>query len=151
MRIERNLSQEGLASLLPGGHRFTWVSRIERGGQEPSLPDLRALAAALQVDVRWLITGDAGEDSEFLAQLRGIEPLLDDRGRAAVIATARYEVQEAVPESLEASLRRQHPELGPLLDELAQQEAARLRGQTAPAVVPAVAPRRGRAGRARSA
>ena len=94
MRIERNLSQEGLASLLPKGRHLTWVSRVERGTQNVVLSDLYDLAAVLQVGPSWLVEGDA-LDTEFASRLKGMEGNLDERGKRAVLATAEREVEES--------------------------------------------------------
>ena len=95
MRIERNLSQDGLAALMPKRRHLSWVSGIERGLQEPNLSDLHGLSAALQVSMGWLVSGSASGETEFVTRLRGMEPLLDERGQRAVLATAEREVEES--------------------------------------------------------
>lgn len=94
MRIERNLSQDGLAALLPKNRHLSWVSRVERGAQNVVVEDLYALAAALQVAPAWLVEGDERR-SEFLSRISGMEEHLDERGKRAVVATAEREVEES--------------------------------------------------------
>lgn len=113
-RIERNFSQEGLASLCPPGPRgprsATWVYGIEKGTQEPSLGDLLSIAENLQIDVAWLLTGEQSGDSEFLARLRGMEPLLDATGQRTVLAAAETQVEESKRRA-EAILSEEEAEL----------------------------------------
>lgn len=94
MRIERNLSQGGLATALASKRHLSWVSKIERGEIEPALSDISALAKVLNVHVEWLLNGEDADDSEFLARLRGMETQMDERGKRAVLATAEREVEE---------------------------------------------------------
>ena len=94
MRIERNLSQDGLAMCLPSRRHLSWVSKVEAGKQEPGIADLEALADALRVSVDWLVRGNTVEETEFVARLRGMEPLMDDRGRREVLAVAQRQVEE---------------------------------------------------------
>jgi len=102
VRIERNLSQGGLAAMCPPYTRAgkttvrssTWLSNIEQGKFEPSIGDLVALADALQVPVGWLLTGVESGDSEFVARMRGMEGMLDERGKRAVVALAEVQVEE---------------------------------------------------------
>lgn len=102
MRIERNLSQGGLAAMCPPYTRAgkttvrsaAWLSNIETGKYEPSIGDLVALADGLNVSPGYLLTGDESGDSEFVARMRGMEGMLDERGKRAVLATAEREVEE---------------------------------------------------------
>ena len=94
IRIERNLSQEGLAAALPSPHHNSWVSKVEKGTQDLLLSDLYAIAGVLQVDAGWLVSGDA-TDSEFLSRLRSMESQMDERGQREVLATAERQVEEA--------------------------------------------------------
>lgn len=103
MRIELNLSQEGLAALCPPtkdrqgnvtNHDNSWISRIENNINEPALADLAALATALKVDVRWLLSGQASGMSEFTARMAEIEAELDGRAVRLLLATALQQVEE---------------------------------------------------------
>lgn len=131
MRIERNLSQDGLASAMPSGRKLAWVSKVETGRQEPNLADLAALGRALQVSVGWLVTGDDSGETEFVARLRAMEPLMDERGRREVLATAQRQVEEA--ERREAALRRllADPEIEARYQELLAEEVASREGAVA--------------------
>lgn len=102
VRIDRNLSQGGLAAMCPPYTRAgkttvrssTWLSNIENGKYEPSIGDLVAIADALCVTTGYLLTGEDSGDTEFVARIRGMERHLDERGRRAVIATAEREAEE---------------------------------------------------------
>lgn len=132
MRIERNLSQDGLASLLPtftrGGkttkRTSAWVSNLETGKNEPAIADLVALADVLQVSVGWLVTGDESGETEFVTRLRGMESLMDERGRREVLATAQRQVEEN--NRREAAMRRllEDPEIQARYEELLAEEVA---------------------------
>ena len=101
MRIERGLSQDGLAALMPPftrGKKTTprtnsWVSYIETGKQEPGLADLQLLAEALQVDVRWLLSGEASGMTEFTARMSEMELQMDWRAVQTVIGVAMQQVE----------------------------------------------------------
>lgn len=93
IRIERNLSLEGLAGLLPEQHHFTWISKVEKNQVNLKLSDIYSLAEALHVDAGWLLSGDR-DDSEFVARLRGMEKTMDERGRQTVLLTAAEQVRQ---------------------------------------------------------
>jgi transcriptional regulator with XRE-family HTH domain len=96
MRIEQNLSLEGLAAALQKQgvkHHFSWFSKVELNQINLSLSDLYALSGTLKVTPGWLVSGDLIE-TEFVTRLRGMEPLMDDRGRREVMATAQRQVDE---------------------------------------------------------
>lgn len=93
MRIEKNLSLEGLAAA-SGEHHFTWYQKVEKDRLNLKLSDIYHLAEILGVTPGWLLDGDR-DDSEFVSRLRGMEPQLDERGKRAVLATAEREVEEA--------------------------------------------------------
>lgn len=102
-RLERGLSQDGVAALCPpytrGGKTTArtgaWLGYIEKEQGEPSLSDLIEISRILQADVRWILTGEESGDSEFIARLRGIEPLLDERAKRTVLRTAAGEAEDA--------------------------------------------------------
>lgn len=99
LRTELHLSQEQLAArcLSPEGAPRTpsYVSRIESDTLDPTIYDLRVISEALRTTVGWLVTGEASGDSEFIAQLKALEPQLDRRGRKAVLAIASQQVDDA--------------------------------------------------------
>lgn len=94
IRIERNLSLEGLAPLLPLAHHFTWIGKVENDKIDLKLADVYSLATALEVSPGWLVNGDV-EDTEFVTRLRAMEPKMDERGRREVLASAQRQVEEA--------------------------------------------------------
>lgn len=103
LRLEKNLSQEGLAALCPPTkdrsgnvvpHGNSWISNIERDIYEPSLEDLAALATALDVDLRWLVTGEASGMSEFVARMSEMETQLDGRAVRQILAITRQIIEE---------------------------------------------------------
>lgn len=94
LRIEKNLSGDGLAALLPKRHHFSWISKIETNVMEPTVADLIALAQALDVTVGWLATGEATGDSEFIARMKGYEPQLDRRGRNLALTLVERYIEE---------------------------------------------------------
>lgn len=59
LRKERKISQEKLAEL-SGLHR-TYISSLERGGRNPTLISLNAIANALNVEISFLIEGIGNE------------------------------------------------------------------------------------------
>jgi transcriptional regulator with XRE-family HTH domain len=67
LRVRRGLSQESLA--VDAGIDRTYVSRLERGIENPTVAVLERLAAALQSDIgAFFLTPKAGE--KFPAPLR---------------------------------------------------------------------------------
>ncbi len=127
MRIEARKTQDELAgALTERGFACSrrWVTGIEGGEFEPSIAGLLALQAVLGADVRYLLMGAQPEDSEFLARLRGMEPLMDDRGRREVLRVASHQVEEAATGAeVTRLLREVRPDLAGLLDELAAMPA----------------------------
>lgn len=55
LRKERRLSQEQLAE--DSGLHRTYISSLERGGRNPTLTTLKALAVALNIKVSELVEG----------------------------------------------------------------------------------------------
>ena len=67
-RVGRGLSQENLA--VDAGIDRTYVSRLERGMENPTVAVLARIAAALECDIgAFFVTPEAGES--FPAPLRG--------------------------------------------------------------------------------
>lgn len=62
VRTDRRFSQRELARRADVS--FAHVSRIEKGERKPSVPMLRKLAEALQVDAIWLETGATNNRQE---------------------------------------------------------------------------------------
>lgn len=75
-------------------HGNSWVSNIETNKNEPSLADLAALADALNVDVRWLLTGEASGMTEFVARMSELELQLDARAVRMLLRLAQQQVEE---------------------------------------------------------
>lgn len=94
LRFEKGLSQPALGALMPEPRHLSWVSKIELNQQEPTLADLAALAAALDVDVRWLLTGEASGMTEFVARMSEMEPHLDGRATRQILAITRQIIDE---------------------------------------------------------
>lgn len=98
VREDRGLSQGGLAALLPPGQRgartANYVSNIETGKQDITSSEIVEIARGLHVDPAWILLGDQHE-SEFVAQMRGMEPMMDERGKRQVLRTAEQQVEEA--------------------------------------------------------
>jgi transcriptional regulator with XRE-family HTH domain len=68
LRVKRGLSQESLA--VDGGIDRTYVSRLERGIENPTVAVLERLAAALESDIgAFFVPPKPGE--KFAAPLRG--------------------------------------------------------------------------------
>lgn len=134
MRIERNLSQDGLATSLPKPKHLSWVSRVEKGTQDVLLSDIYGLAEVLKVDAGWLIHGDA-EDTEFVARLRGLEPMIDPSGQRTVLATAEFQVEESKKRALAANLSDEEAELVALLRDAPDSLRAILEGARAQAQI----------------
>jgi hypothetical protein len=72
-----------------------WISAIERGAQDVATDELPLFAEALSVDVRWLVSGEAYGETEFVSRLREMELQMDERGRREVLALAVRQVEEA--------------------------------------------------------
>jgi transcriptional regulator with XRE-family HTH domain len=51
LRIDKGLTQKGLAATVPGGLDYTYIGKIERGEQLPSLKILIKISEALSVPV----------------------------------------------------------------------------------------------------
>jgi transcriptional regulator with XRE-family HTH domain len=119
MRIERNLSLDGLAALVPTttktGRRsrrsLSWLSKIEKGQQEPNMADLGVLARELMVSVDWLVRGHESGETEFSTQLRHMELLMDERGRREVLATAQRQIEATATADAEFRRRLRETEL----------------------------------------
>lgn len=73
---------------------LSWVSKIELNQQEPNLADLICLAQVLNVDVRWLLSGEASGMTEFVARMAEIETALDARGVRLLLRLALQQVEE---------------------------------------------------------
>lgn len=58
------------------------------------MADLGGLAVALNVDVRWLLTGEASGMTEFIARMAELETLLDARSVRLLLRTALQQVEE---------------------------------------------------------
>lgn len=99
MREELGLSQTELAGLFPptsrGPRTKNWIAAVEAGRQEIKLAELPLFEAVLHADVRWLLTGEASGDTEFVARLRVMEGQMDGRGQREVLATAARQVEES--------------------------------------------------------
>ncbi len=124
LRIERDLSQAELAAAFPGKRTQAWVSSVETGRQQLANEYAAPLAAILGVTEAYLLTGDRGGDSSFIAKMRGLEPLLDERAQRAVVVLAEQQAQES--ERREAAMRRllADPEIQARYEELLAEEVA---------------------------
>ena len=126
IRIERNLSIEGLAAALPGdGHHFSWVSKVEKNRLDLKLTDLYGLADTLRVSAAWLVSGDS-TDTEFIARMRGYERAWagDERAERTVLAVAEQQADEASRRA--AAMRRllADPAIQARYEELLAEEVA---------------------------
>lgn len=69
------------------------MSKVEKGELDPSLADLVALATALNVDVRWLLTGEASGMTEFVARMSELELNLNEQAVRGLIALATQQAE----------------------------------------------------------
>ena len=96
-RDERGLSQGDLAALckpgVKGDRTRGWISNFENNIQEPTSSEIVELADLLGTSPGWLLLGDAHE-SEFVADLRGMERQLDASGQRTVLNVAVQQVEE---------------------------------------------------------
>lgn len=83
LRTERGLTQKELAARVSGGLDYTYIGKIERGEQLPSLKILIALGEALTVPVgsffpaaaaRSLRPASSGKEEELQKELRLLDP-----------------------------------------------------------------------------
>lgn len=86
-RVERGYTLRGLAELASavaprGGISFAYLSRVETGDRQASVPVLRALAHALGVSAYWLefgtpdpvvVRAEAAEEALALARAENVE------------------------------------------------------------------------------
>lgn len=79
LREQRGLTQEQLADAV--GVKQAYISRIERGLSEPSLPVLRSVASVLQVN-----PGDLFDRQGLEARIQRAIDRLDDRRKLAAAA-----------------------------------------------------------------
>jgi transcriptional regulator with XRE-family HTH domain len=143
-RLEANLSQDGLADVVPGGHHLSWVSKVENG-QIPGLKvaDVLAIAEVTKTPAELLLVGEKTEDSEYMARLRGMEPFIDESGQRTVLATAVQQVEETQLRQVAAStlsareaelIRLVRSEEGPRSLALLESMIALARGSSEPGV-----------------
>lgn len=97
IREERGLTQGDLAALCAPGPRGVrsreYVRQFEVGDREPSASELVEIADLLSVSPGWLLLGEQHE-SEWVAQLRGMERKLDPSGQRTVLDIAAQQVEE---------------------------------------------------------
>lgn len=123
LRKSRGMTQKDLASRVNGGLDYTYIGKIERGEQLPSLKILMGLSAALGVPV-----------SHFFQE---VSPLANPPLRMADSAVNSLELQK--------ELRQLHPEDVPLVVEIVKvlnrhRKAERKRTyQTTPETLPLAA------------
>ncbi len=102
LRVAKGLTQKGLASRVSGGLDYTYIGKIERGEQLPSLKILLGISQALGVPVGHFFREEAAAAGEILpADLRAL--LVQEKGRELIQA-----------------LRLLHPADLPLITEIAQ-------------------------------
>ena len=94
LRVERGLTQQGLAASVSGGLDYTYIGKIERGEQSPSLKILTRLGAALDVPL-----GDFFRDDEACGPIAAgdLAPLPDGRAKRELIRTLRQLHPEDLP------------------------------------------------------
>lgn len=78
------------------GKTAAWVYGIEVGKSSPSPGDLATIAETLEVDVRWLIYGEVGPQTEFVARLEALQSRLDRSARRAILALAEHFARDGV-------------------------------------------------------
>jgi transcriptional regulator with XRE-family HTH domain len=80
LRKERGLTQQGLAALVQGGLDYTYIGKIERGEQLPSLKILVGISAALNVPLDYFFRDEeAAAGVLFASELRAL--LGQEKGR----------------------------------------------------------------------
>lgn len=79
LREQRGLTQEQLAEAV--GVKQAYISRLERGLSEPSLPVLRAIASTLHVN-----PGDLFDREGLEARIQSAIDRLDERRKLAAVA-----------------------------------------------------------------
>lgn len=84
---------------MPEPRHFSWVSKIEKGTQEPTLADQIALADILNVDVRFLLTGEASGLTEFAARMQEFEAKLHPRYVRLLLRHAQDYLEETEREA----------------------------------------------------
>ena len=73
LRKERGLTQQGLAALVQGGLDYTYIGKIERGEQLPSLKILVGISDALNVPLDYFFRDEeAAAGVLFASELRAL-------------------------------------------------------------------------------
>jgi transcriptional regulator with XRE-family HTH domain len=103
LRIERGLTQKELAATVSGGLDYTYIGKIERDEQFPSLKILSRIGEALAVPVAYFFRDEAAD------AISGI-----------VSSELRYLVSEEQGRELVRTLRLLHKDDLPLLIEIVQ-------------------------------
>jgi transcriptional regulator with XRE-family HTH domain len=88
LRRTRGLTQKALAQQVPGGMEVTYIGKIERGEQLPSLKVLLRLSAALGVMISDFFYPPAGNAAEQMAPALHLEPLLQALRNRGIDGTA---------------------------------------------------------------
>src|SRR6266540_1045911 len=70
MRIEKGLTQKELAALVQGGLDYTYIGKIERGEQLPSLKILSRISDALSVPLDYFFDQGNGDVDDISFALR---------------------------------------------------------------------------------
>ena len=109
LRRKLRLTQKGLAARVPGGINYTYIGKIERGEQKPSLKILDKISQALGVPITYFFEEDTPVDLTGLLPEELQELALDPKRRDffQVVAQLKDEDVPLVTEIID-TLNRYH-------------------------------------------